>query len=195
LERFGLNGTPIVLTSGEIDTAKSYTIAGNGANQTIIDGNHASRVLAVVSWVVTISGVTVRNGSVALVGVNTSSAAGLLVEGGTSLLDMNSTITGNAVKASAPGATALGAGLSALSGGQLTIIGSTVSGNTASMTGPGAAAGGGIHVDSHAVLTLVNSTVSGNASAHVGGGKNPCDIGAVETATICFPILRLPFLV
>jgi hypothetical protein len=167
----GLNGTPIVLTSGEIDTAKSYTIAGNGANQTIIDGNHANRVLAVVAGTVTISGVTVRNGSVALVGVNVSSAGGLLVEGGASLTVRNSTITGNAVKASASGASALGAGLTALSGGQLTIVGSTVSGNTASQTVPGAkAAGGGIHADSHTSLTLVDSTVSGNTSTQEGGG-------------------------
>lgn len=176
----GLNGTPIVLTSGEIDTAKSYTIAGNGANQTIIDGNHASRVLAVVAGTVTISGVTVRNGNVALVGVNVSSAGGLLVEGGASLTVRNSTITGNAVKASASGATALGAGLTALSGGQLTIVGSTVSGNTASQTVPGAkAAGGGIHADSHTSLTLVDSTVSGNTSTQQGGG-----ISAIAAASV-----------
>jgi hypothetical protein len=175
-----LNGTPIVLTSGEIDTAKSYTIAGNGANQTIIDGNHANRVLAVVAGTVTISGVTVRNGSVALVGVNVSSAGGLLVEGGASLTVRNSTITGNAVKASASGATALGAGLTALSGGQLTIVGSTVSGNTATQTVPGAkAAGGGIHADSHTSLTLVNSTVSGNTSTQEGGG-----ISAIAAASV-----------
>jgi hypothetical protein len=166
-----LNGTPILITSGEIDTGTSMTITGNGPAQTIIDGSNKNRVLGVVGGTVSISGVTIRNGLVALTGVNESIAAGLLVEGGATLSVADTAVTGNTVTASAPGAFALGGGLAALSGGHLTVVRSTVSGNRASATVQGAdAEGGGIEADSSTSLTVLNSTVSGNTATNVGGG-------------------------
>ena len=68
---FDVAGT-ITLTSGELGgvsgISKDLTIAGPGADQLTISGNNASRVFTIVGGSVTISGVTVTNGSSADVG-------------------------------------------------------------------------------------------------------------------------------
>ncbi|MEI8044335.1 MAG: CSLREA domain-containing protein [Verrucomicrobiota bacterium] len=61
---FAVTGT-ITLTSGELAIGKTLTIAGPGVTNLTLDGNHASRVLSVVSGTVSISSLTITNGNAA----------------------------------------------------------------------------------------------------------------------------------
>lgn len=59
-----IQGQTIVLTSGEIAFSKSIVILGDGASQTIIDGNQNSRIFNITSTdSVIISDLTIQNGS------------------------------------------------------------------------------------------------------------------------------------
>ncbi len=149
----------------------SLTINGDGAATTIIDGGDLDRVFHVASGTVSISGVTIRNGSAASgggisnsgsltltnssVSGNTAGSGGGIfnITGGT-LAVTNSTVSGNTGSD--------GGGIS--NSGSLTLTGSTVSGNTAVFDG------GGILSSGAATLTVTNSTVSGNTAAGNGGG-------------------------
>src|SRR5579859_1020962 len=60
----GMVGQTITLTSGELLIKKNVTIAGPGAGQLTISGNHASRVFKVASKEnVTLSGLTFSSGA------------------------------------------------------------------------------------------------------------------------------------
>ena len=58
-----LNGQRITLTSGQLSVDKSVTINGPGADNLAVDGNAQSRVFGVSSKTVTISGLTITNGT------------------------------------------------------------------------------------------------------------------------------------
>ena len=179
--RFSFSGTPIVLTSGEIAVTEALTISGNGATNTIIDGNANSRIFNVTAAVpLSIDGVTIRNGRAnGGGGVNSNGAVTItnsIVSGNTSTGDgggvrsvgdltiTNSTVSGN---------TADSAGGGVYSAGAVTITNSTVSGNTAIFS-----AGGGVY--SAGALTITNSTVSGNNNTSLGfGGGGVFSVGAV----------------
>jgi len=130
--------------SGDLDIHKSVTINGSSATSTIIDGGGTNRVLDVGS-IVSISNVTIRNGSMA-------NGAGIKIVGA-SLTIANSIISGNH--------TPYGSGGGIYSVGLLTIINCIISGNTARE-------GGGINNQSS--LTITNSTISGNTATNGGGG-------------------------
>jgi len=138
--------------TGDLDITKSVIITGAGAASTIIDGNFIDRVFHVDALAggitVTISRVTVRNGSVLL------SGGGIFNKG---MLTVNdSTISGNSTSAS-------GGGIRNLN--TLTIDRSTISGNTA-----GGIGGGIDNFGSGTALTITNSTISGNTAGNSGGG-------------------------
>jgi CSLREA domain-containing protein len=155
--------------SGDLDVTESLTIAGAGADATGIDGNGAitgDRVLQVSSGTLTISGLTVHDGSA-------SGGAGIRGDQGTTLGLTNSIVSHND-----------GGGIFArhLGGATVTLTDSTVSdntggggidANTATLTdstvsdNTAASAGGGIDADT---ATLNNSTVSGNTAGSFGGG-------------------------
>jgi filamentous hemagglutinin family protein len=137
----GTNGTPIVLTSGElvVSDPDGLTITGNGVSETIIDGNNASRVFNVTKGDITFENLTIRNGK------TTGNGGGILASGNVTL--NNATVSGN--KASINGG-----GISANK--NVTLTNSTVSGNTAGVAGGGILAG--------STVTLTNSTVSGNTA-------------------------------
>jgi hypothetical protein len=140
----GVSGV-ITLTSGELLVNHSVTVNGAGADVLAVDGNMASPVFHVISnGPVPISDLTIRNGRGGFGG-------GILINGGTVLTIINSTVSGNA----AP----FGGGI--YNGGELTIINSTLSGNAASSDGAG--------VYNAATLMISNSTFSNNA-AHGSGG-------------------------
>ena len=177
---FDVAGT-ITLTSGELGgvsgISKDLTIAGPGADQLTISGNNASRVFTIVGGSVTISGVTVTNGSSADVG------GGIYNFGGTVTLN-NSTISGNTAPDRGGGihnegtlilnnstvsgntAASIGGGIYNAGAGTLTLTSSTVSGNSAGSAGSGL--GGG--VNNFGTLTLTNGTVSGNSAGSDAGG-------------------------
>jgi filamentous hemagglutinin family protein len=83
------NGTPIVLTSGELTVSDSagLTINGNGQTNTIIDGNNTSRVFNVTAGDITFDGVTIRNGN------TPGDGGGILANGNVTL--NNSTMSNN----------------------------------------------------------------------------------------------------
>ncbi len=132
--------------SGDLDVAGSLTIAGDGADVSGIDGNGAltgDRVLQISSGTLTISGLTVHDGS-----SNTGGGIGGSDFGATLRL-IDSTVSGNEV----------GGGGGGIRVGVVTLTDSTVSGNTA---GTG---GGGICCET---VTLTRSIVSGNETVGPG---------------------------
>jgi hypothetical protein len=159
---------------------KSLNVLGAGASTTIVDGGGVATVVSVSAGAhVTLSGLTIRNGS-------SSTGAGIYNSG--SLAVNNSTVTGNHVSACGGGignngtltinnSTVTGNHVSACGGGignkgTLTINNSTISGNSASANGGGICQTGG-------TLTISNSTISGNSASANGGGI--CQTGGTLT--------------
>ncbi|MBI3649507.1 MAG: HYR domain-containing protein [Acidobacteria bacterium] len=163
----------ITLTSGQLPAiTEDLTITGPGPQLLTISGNNASRVFEVASGIsVTLSGLTISNGTVAVgVGLANHSVSavggglanngvsvvggGLYNNGGT-LMISTCTLSNNAASGGD------GGGLYS-NGGAVSIVNSTLSNNSASLGG-GVAVGGG-------TLTILNSTLSGNSASSSGGG-------------------------
>jgi hypothetical protein len=148
-----LNGQTITLTSGELLIKHGITIAGPGAGNLTVSGNHASRVFEVARGTqqVTLSGLTISNGL-----APSGSNGGGIYNDGTQTVSA-CTLSGNT--------TSQGAGGGIFNYNTLTVSGSTLSGNTATT------AGGGIF--NAYKLTVSSSTLSGNTATsgiHGGGG-------------------------
>jgi hypothetical protein len=198
-----LSGQTLRLTQGQYIIGKNLTITGLGASSLIIDGNNASRVLAIAKGVdVTISGVTITGGLA-------TEGGGIFNSRGGKLTLMNSVVRGNraehtgeeggegggifnggrilllksTVSDNLTDAFGEGGGIS--NGGSLTIQQSTVSGN---MTDIGSN-GGGILNRNNGVLTVSNSTIGGNVAGSqlllaVGGGLFNSGVLTVTNSTI-----------
>src|SRR5689334_5476185 len=162
---FGVNGT-FTLTrtgvnedgnsTGDLDLLSNITITGNGAGNTIIDGNNSDRVLDIdplqgSGAVVSISGVTIQHGRVDPAAINLG--AGVATGGSSTVTISNSTITAN------NSVSGTGGGIEAFN--SLTLTNVTVSNNTADAQGGGVRAVG--------TLNISGSTISGNSS-ELGGG-------------------------
>lgn len=168
--RFGLPGvvtytlgTPPGLLdderTGDLNITNTVSIIGNGATSTIIDGNSTDRVFNIGPGVrATITGVTIKNGSISGCG-----GGGGIFNNGTLTLG-DSTVSGN-TSSCIEAAVAYGAGITNWSGSVLTVTNSTVSSNTNDAT---SAEGGGIYTAGR--LVLVNSLVSGNRNNYGGDG-------------------------
>jgi CSLREA domain-containing protein len=140
--------------TGDLGISSNLVISGAGAATTIIDGGALDRVIKVNSGTVTISGLTLRNGSAS--GTPTSSGAGGGIENHGTLTLRNVVVRDNAT-------TADGGGL--MNFGALTLDSTTVANNVG---------GGGAGIYSFfGSLTLVNSTISGNRSV----GVSQCGFG------------------
>ena len=140
------------------DSSGPMTIAGNGPANTIISGNGAVRVFEVGSdETVTLSGMTITNGSSSLGG-------GILNTNGT-LTVTNSAISGNVDTSTGAGGGGGGIRLSSTVGSSatLTVINTTISGNSAANNG------GGIWSSAGNTVTVTNSTISGNSGGFGGG--------------------------
>ncbi len=135
----------ITLTSGQLLLNSDITIKGTGASKLSISGNNTSRVFEIASGNVTISGLSITEGSVS----NNSYGGGILNSG--SLTLNNSTVSSNKA--------GFGGGIKNF--GSLTLKSSTVSGNQA---------GFGSGIDNGGTMILNNSTISGNTDAGFGGG-------------------------
>jgi Chlamydia polymorphic membrane protein (Chlamydia_PMP) repeat len=159
IDATGVSGT-ILLTSGELVVHTSVTINGAGADQLAVDGNHASRVFHISPGkTVTISGLTITNGSVA------GGFGGGIYNDRAMLTISNCTLSGNSTISSGGGIENDGTSGSA----SVEILNSTISGNSAGVLGGGIytlASGSG----SSATLTITNSTISGNSAGNEGGG-------------------------
>jgi CSLREA domain-containing protein len=163
------DGTPIILvgpaaenanSSGDLDVlgGGNLIILGNGMDNTIIDGDGIDRVFHICPGgscdnQVTISGITIQNGTVTL-----SGGGGLRNEGGTTTLDASAILTSIAVNG---GGIANFATLKLQNG---THIGKPGAGNWAY-----ASNGGGIY--NYAGTTTIDaSSVISNTAANNGGG-------------------------
>jgi hypothetical protein len=169
------------LTSGELAIAKSVTISGHGAADTIVRAGGAFRVFHTsgAANTITISAMTIRDG-------HAVSPGGIIEGGGVwnpdATLTLSEVIVTNnhADTDGAPGNSggiASGGGI-ANDSGALTLLRSQVTGNTASAfggsgTGGGAGGLGGIaqggSLMDKATLTVRDATFSGNAAGAAGG--------------------------
>lgn len=159
---FITNGT-IVLTTGELVLDKNLTLIGPSAANLVISGNLASRVFNIASnMTVSISGLTVRDGSAP------SDGGGIYNSG-------NLALTNCVITANAAGGNGWGGGI--YSSGPLTLAVCGVSNNaagTATTTVPSGPTyisggnGGGIYCAGP--LTLANCTISANSA---GNGFGP----------------------
>jgi CSLREA domain-containing protein len=140
------------LSLGELDVTDTAGIVLNGAgmNTTVIDGAHASRVLAVTS-ALNGGGFTLTNGDNPA-GSGCSGGGGLLLTSSAS-----ASLTGITVSNSTSSCEQ-GGGIEA--DGVLWLIGSTVSGNSVTSTTVGTTGGG---INSEADVQLTNDTVTGNS--------------------------------
>jgi hypothetical protein len=166
----------------------SLTIAGAGASATTVNGGGTGTVFTVDSGTVTISGLTVTNGTSpgtgggianygAMLTINSSTVSGNTAEeGGGIINDGTLTINSSTVSDNTATTDNGGGGISNEIGGTATITSSTVSGNTS--TGP---YGGGIYNDG--TLGINSSTVSGN-TGRAGGGIFNDYSGFPDTLTI-----------
>jgi CSLREA domain-containing protein len=174
------SGSDNTAAYGDLDITQPLTIAGAGADTTILKlgSGLSDRLVHVLTTTVQISGVTIRNGNSA------SSGGGLYNQGGTvtlanSVVFSNTasggngggglhntgvlTLTNTSVLSNTAASGKDGGGVSNGSGGTLVITGSVLSGNKAGDDG------GGVYVNS-GVLTMTNTTLSGNSADDNGGG-------------------------
>ena len=140
----------------------SVTITGADAATTIIQATAdpvgapaAYRVLNVTGTRTDISGVTIRNGTVA------NGGAGIAGSNANGTLTLTNTVVSGNTTTTAAMTAYSGGGISTV--GTVTLINSTVSGNTASGNGGGVVAAG--------IVTLTSSTVSGNTANGSGAGN------------------------
>ncbi len=176
----GLSGT-ITLTSAPLAINKFLTIAGPGDSVITVSGNHARQVFNIPApWSVTISGLTIANGTSANGGGifnggaltisnctfsgNTSNvflnANGGAINNANNLIVTNSTFRGNS--------TGGGSGGAISNTGTLTLTNSTLIGNSAIESGGNGGYGGGIFNTGN--LTVTSSTISNNSASYYGGG-------------------------
>ncbi|HEY0320623.1 MAG TPA: Ig-like domain repeat protein, partial [Pyrinomonadaceae bacterium] len=142
------------------DLNKNMTITGPGANVLEVRGSQVGlgyRVFNVTSAAtnITISGLTISNGS------NAAGGGGIMNAG---TLTLNDSAVGNA--STSNGNTTTGSGGGILNSGTLTINRSAITNNVASLQGGG--------ISNTGTLTITNSTISGNtanvAGVGLGGG-------------------------
>ncbi len=160
---------------GDLDITDALDILGDGVNKTVIDARAIDRVFQIFAGVsVTMSGLTIQNGSVNVIG-----GGGIYNAG--NLQISHCLISGNSTFGSGGGicnlgqlkllystldhndATRNGGSLANSSGGHVDIIASSIVNNTCGSQG------GGI-VNSNISMTLTNCTVSGNMAGGSGGG-------------------------
>jgi hypothetical protein len=164
-----LNGTPIVVTGGQMVISETVTITGNGAANTIIDAAQNSRIFSMTSTAgdVTLASLTLENGKTTA----NSASGGAIRDVSTGTLSiLNSIVSGN----STTGDGATGGAISD-NNGTIAILNSTFSGNSTSGDG----AYGGAIGSQFGHLTVTDSTLSGNHTTGLGAGG-----GAIAAAYV-----------
>ena len=160
-------GTYTLTFGSELDIDKSMTVAGEGADKTIIQAATEPKVVdhrvfnvTDATAAVAISGVTIRHGHPK---AGTDHGGAILNHAGASLTVTDSVVTNNTANC--------GGGISNAGGGAVDVFRSTFTANTSTDCG-----GGGLINHQNAagkprnVLTIIESTVSGNHSNNPGGG-------------------------
>ncbi|MGD1700197.1 Calx-beta domain-containing protein, partial [Dapis sp. BLCC M229] len=155
---------PSTTTPRPFSVTDDLTIEGTGAANLTISGDNTSRVFNISNATVTISDVTISNGSA-------TNGGGIYAYSGTTVTINNSTISGNS-------ATSNGGGI--YSEGSITLDNSTISGNTAYR-------GAGVFNHLYGYLAVTNSsTITGNVTTGGNGGgiTNLGDSNNPSTVTI-----------
>jgi hypothetical protein len=192
-----LDGQTITLTSGELDLTNNLTIQGPGAGQLSISGGGSSRVFEVAGNTnVTLSGLTISNGTAA-------NGGGIYVDSGGTLTISNSTLISDTATNYGGGGvynsgtltinnSTLSNNSAAYSGGAinnvgtLTISGCTLSGNSGNTPVGYSPYGGGAILNGHGGnLSISNSTLSGNSDTNGDGGAIFSLGGSTLTLTDC----------
>lgn len=166
----GLTGT-ITLTAGELAVTDSVDVQGPGAAALAVSGGNSSRAFYLYQGAavldVTISGLTIENGSTA------GQGAGILDQGENLTLD-GVVVSGNQAGGDGGGLAFLGQNAAVLSVERSTFAGNVAGGE-----------GGGLFASLAAGLTLRDSTISGNSSTSSGGGAAfYFSGGSIENSTI-----------
>jgi hypothetical protein len=192
---FALRRPAVIVLNSSLTIVQDLTVLGPGPSELTVIRSWAAntpsfRVFDVEAGVVTLSGMTIRNGS-AFSGTNIHDnlGGGILNRG--SLTVSNCVITGNSAPTTDWGTNVpdpnfrfsrgFGAGIFSDSGSQLTILSSTLSHN---QTGP-LGAGGGICTFNSASYFATGCTVNGNFAGLQGGGVNfQGQIGTMQNCTI-----------
>ncbi len=154
-------GAPPDPTRGDLDITKELTIAGAGADQTIIDGNHDHRILDIHAGggFAHVHKVTLRNGTAELSGP-TQHLHGAIIHNHGQLELTESTLSGGQANAGAPWG---GGAITNAGNGTATLRNVTIADNTTGYFGGGIENGG--------TLTLSYVTLANNsAPANQGGG-------------------------
>ncbi|RMG98415.1 MAG: CSLREA domain-containing protein [Chloroflexi bacterium] len=148
LDTISLPAGTIVLTAGQLTISQDVILQGAGSGSSVIDGNGADRVLELNSnSVVTITGVTLRNGNI------TGNGGGVYVNMATAVF--TDTIISNN--------TATNGGGVYIFSGSATLLSGQIMTNTATT-------GGGVYVQrSTASFSLNGGTVGNNTAVNAGG--------------------------
>jgi hypothetical protein len=182
----------------EIDTISasslnSLTIAGAGASITTANGNASGTVFGVIGGTVTISGLTITNGS-AVAGGGIDIASGTVTVNDSTLSDNTANHGGGAIYQSSgtlilndstlsdnmANNTCAGGGGILEAGGTVTVNGSTLSGNS---TNSACIADGGGILQSSGTVTVTNSTLSNNSATGNATGGGIDNVGGTLTVT------------
>ncbi len=152
------NGTPILLTSGEITLNKRLTIIGNGMGVTLIDGSSSSRIFFVDnsgtnSDTLNISMLTVQNGSATVHGGGIGSFGN--APHNSYVLNLSNVEIKNCTAGFSGGGLAIGIG---------TLDQCYIHNNS------DGGSGGGMYAHWHPV-NITNTTVANNAGLYIGGAS------------------------
>jgi predicted outer membrane repeat protein len=164
--------------TGDLDVTESLTITGNGAANTIVDGGDVDRVFDLRAGTVSITGVTIRNGTAAFrppPNDHLGEIGGGLRTTGAAVVTVNdSVVTDNDVRNAGRGG-----GTSSDGTSTLTLNRTTVSSNRAT-SGVNGGGGGGVSEESAAVVVkIVDSLVTGNQAQYAAGVLDDA-LGRVE---------------
>jgi hypothetical protein len=175
--KFALRLPAVIVLTKTLVIDQDLTVLGPGSGELTVMrsyGTHAPsfRLFDVEAGVVTLAGMTLRNGS-AFSGTNIHDNVGGAILNRGSLTVSNCVITGNSAPTTDWGASAsprlsvgFGAGIFSDTGSQLSIVNSTVSDNQAS------GAGGAVCNHYAESFVATGSTLSGNVAEVQGGGLN-----------------------
>lgn len=155
-----ISGSENTAAMGDLDLTRSMTIIGEGADNTIIDGNQLENVFDIFNPInVTLSSLTIQNGH----SISYVSGGGIHVSGSgpSQVTIINAAVTGNTTKGFG-GAIAV-----ENSSSTLTILNSVISQNHAAGMNTNYGHGGAIY--NTGTVNIINSTISGNFASNSGG--------------------------